>query len=343
MGERSAVGDLDPAGRAGQAVQRSAAPTWLCPCLCTQGAASPCEAVRLTPLHWSLSSPPPPHLHPLLTHPTPILHTPTIAPTQPPAHLHHAQHNGHLHLHRVEEGQLGARAVPGGVHPKGKGRAGRLRGGWGGGRWWWAGRPTLEDARRASGRAGMPSSLLQAGCCAVQAPRRPGACAAPRPAQAHQSIPTAQTPLKAPPERTGLNERRQTPTVISRPVEKAEGQDPGFIMMLTGSVRVWSVAQAKRVRPNQVVTAHGEAARATEVRALRKRASWLRRCECRARVANRQRWQAWARARGVAGRLWPPQRRHGWMLWRVRTAAAVARAAQAALHQGPSRSQPLTH
>lgn len=48
-----------------------------------------------------------------------------------------------------------------------------------------------------------------------------------------------------------------TPTVISRPVEKADGQESGFIIMLTGSVRLASVAQAKRVRPNQVVTACG--------------------------------------------------------------------------------------
>jgi hypothetical protein len=50
-------------------------------------------------------------------------------------------------------------------------------------------------------------------------------------------------------------------TVISRPVWKAEGHRSGFIWMATGSVRLESVAQAKRVGPKNVVTAGGRGRR----------------------------------------------------------------------------------
>ena len=45
----------------------------------------------------------------------------------PPAHLHHSHEDAHLHLDRVEELQLGAGAVPGGVHAKDKGGAAALQ------------------------------------------------------------------------------------------------------------------------------------------------------------------------------------------------------------------------
>ena len=51
------------------------------------------------------------------------------------------------------------------------------------------------------------------------------------------------------------------PTCMARPPVKAEGQDAGFIWMSTGLASLWSVAQAKREGPKNVVTAGRRAGR----------------------------------------------------------------------------------
>ena len=48
---------------------------------------------------------------------------------------------------------------------------------------------------------------------------------------------------------------------MARPPVKAEGQDAGFIWMSTGLASLWSVAQAKREGPKNVVTAGRRAGR----------------------------------------------------------------------------------